>query len=338
MGMESSTKRKSTITLAVLAAVAVLLAVGWMRGVRNPEPVRRTQVALGTFVEIEVRNREPRDANRAIAAAFMEVRRIHEEFSPFKESGPLWRVNHGETGTVSVDRELFDLLRVCDDIHKKTDGAFDPAMEALFRVWRIWGKEPVIPSPEAVQAARALSGWQNIRLGDSMDIFRPPGVEISFGAIAKGYAVDRMIEMLKENGVDNALVNAGGEIRTLGQDWVVGIQHPSIRQELVRTLNLSGLAVATSGDYEQYHEEKGKRYHHILDPATGYPAAGCSSVTVIAGTCMEADAYATGVFVLGPDRGMDLVNRTPGMEAMVIDRSGTVFYSRGFENYLRRRP
>ena len=98
------------------------------------------------------------------------------------------------------------------------------------------------------------------------------------------------------------------------------------------------MAVATSGDYVQHHDEKGKRYHHILDPATGYPTTLCRSVTIIAPTCIEADAYATGVFVLGPERGMELVNRTPRMEAMIIDRSEKILYSHNFNDYLRRRP
>lgn len=330
--------RKSTIPLAVLGAVILLLALSWVRSPRPPESVKRTRVALGTFVEIEVRDRESEAANDAIAAAFQEVQRIHREFSPFNESGPLWRVNHAKAETVSINRELYDLLTACDAVYRKTDGAFDPAMEALFRTWRIRVEEGVVPSGEEVEAARALSGWHRITMNDDLELTRPPGVQISFGAIAKGYAVDRMTAKLKEHGIDNALVNAGGEIRTLGEGWTVGIRHPSIRESMARTIDLPGMAVATSGDYEQYHEEKGKRYHHILDPATGYPAAGCSSVTVIAETCIDADAYATGIFVLGPERGLNLANRIPGMEAMVIDRSGMVLYSTGFENYLRRQP
>ncbi len=329
---------KSKIMLIILAAVIALLVASWMRRIREPEPLKRTQVALGTFVEIEVRGMQPLEADRAINAAFQEVRRIHGKYSPFNESGPLWRINHGEAETVSVDDEFYDLLLACDTIHKKTRGAFDPAMEALFRIWRVWGENPVLPSVEQVEAARAKSGWHRIQLGDSGNFTRLPGVEISLGAVAKGYAVDRMTQILMEHGVNQALLNAGGEIRTLGEGWVVGIQHPSIREEMVRNINLSGKAVATSGDYEQYHEEQGKRYHHILDPVTGYPATECRSVTVIAETCIEADAYATGVFVLGPERGVDLVNSLTGVEAMVIDRSGTIFYSKGFEDYTRRKP
>lgn len=333
-----SMNRRLIVAITVLGAVALLAAAGWMRTPRESQAVKRTQVALGTFVEIEVRGKEPGEANQAINAAFQEVQRINRDFSPFNESGILWRVNHEKAETVSINRELHDLLLVCDSIYRNTEGAFDPAMEALFQTWRIWGKSIAVPAEEDVQSARRLSGWHRIGLNGSLELTRQPGVQISFGAIAKGYAVDRMTEKLKEHGIDNALVNAGGEIRTLGDGWTVGIQHPSIREELVQRVALPGMAVATSGDYVQHHDEKGKRYHHILDPATGYPTTLCRSVTIIAPTCIEADAYATGVFVLGPERGMELVNRTPRMEAMIIDRSEKILYSHNFNDYLRRRP
>lgn len=333
-----SVNRRLIVSITALAAVALLVAAGWMRTPRESHSVKRTQVALGTFVEIEVRGKDSGEANRAISAAFQEVQRINRDFSPFNEAGILWHVNHEKAETISISRELHDLLLVCDSIYRKTEGAFDPAMEALFQTWRIWDKDVALPAEADVQAARRLSGWHRVSLNDNLELTRPPGVQISFGAIAKGYAVDRMTEKLKQHGVDNAMVNAGGEIRTLGDGWTVGIQHPSIREELVQRVALSGMAVATSGDYVQYHDEKGKRYHHILDPATGFPATLCRSVTIIAPTCIEADAYATGVFVLGPERGMELVNRTSGMEAMIIDRSEKILYSHNFNDYLRRRP
>jgi thiamine biosynthesis lipoprotein len=336
-GMQILKGRKRAVSfIALLLCVALLISISWMRQKNMRAPVKRTLVALGTLVEIEVRGQKSDDANRVITAAFREAQRIHNEFSPFNEKGALWNLNHAESEAVVVSRELYDLLQKCDDIHTKTDGAFDAAMEPLFKLWRTWEEEPRLPTEEAVETARLTSGWHHIRLGKERQLTRQPGVQISLGAIAKGYAVDRMAEKLQEHGVDNALINAGGDIRSLGKGWVVGIQHPSISNRLIQKITLPRLAVATSGDYEQYHEEKGRRYHHIVDPATGYPATDCRSVTIIAETCIEADAYATGVFVLGAERGLDLVNRTQSMEAMLVDSSGKVFYSAGFEKHLWR--
>ena len=328
-------KKTAIIVVALLLVVSLLAIIRTVPQETTLPSVKRTQIALGTFVEIEVRNLDQQAADSAINAAFAEVLRIHDEFSPFNEEGPLWRINHSEQLTIPITAELHHLLQVCDTINTVTERAFDPSVEALISLWKIWGEHPVIPAAEEIGQALAVCGWNKIQFADDLILKRDTGVMLSFGAVAKGYAVDRAVEILAEQGVRQALVNAGGEIRTLGDGWVVGIQHPSISQELLISITLADNSVATSGDYEQFHEEKGKRYHHILNPVTGYPATGSHSVTVVAPTCIKADAYATGVFVLGPEKGMALVNRLPDLEAMMVDSAGTVHYSTGFEELLQ---
>jgi FAD:protein FMN transferase len=328
--------RKVTVIAAGLLLVVTLLAI-FRSGQQETAPpaVKRTQLALGTFVEIEVRGLNQQAADSAIDSAFAEVLRIHDQYSPFNEDGPLWIINHNKASSVPITTELHHLLQVCDTISTVTEGAFDPCVEPLINLWKIWGENPVIPTDEDIAQAMLLCGWNKLEFTDDLILKREAGVMFSFGAVAKGYAVDRMIEILEEEGVQLALVNAGGEIRTLGDGWIVGIQHPSLSQELIFSMSLADNSVATSGDYEQFHEEKGRRYHHILNPATGYPATASHSVTVVAPTCIKADAYATGVFVLGPEKGMALVNSMEDLEAMLVDSSGTVHYSTGFEQLLQ---
>jgi thiamine biosynthesis lipoprotein len=290
---------------------------------------------LGTTIEIEVRNTAPDIANDAINEAFAEIRRINDSYSPFNEDGPLWKLNHDIDTTVRITNELYYLLAVCDTIHHATSGAFDPTVEPLINLWKVWSDTFFIPGDSAIRTAKEFCGWDKLRIIDNAYLTRKPGVMFSFGAVAKGYAVDRALGILEGKGISNALVNAGGDIRVLGDEWKIGIQHPSLSDELLKTLTVSDCAVATSGDYMQYHEEKGKRYHHILNPATGYPAEGCHSVTIVAPTCIHADAYATGVFVLGPEQGLEFVNRTAGFEAMIVDDADSVYYSTGFEQYLK---
>ncbi|RQV98323.1 FAD:protein FMN transferase [bacterium] len=321
--------------LFFLLCACLPLIIGCQGKQESFPPVNRTLVSLGTFVEIEIRNAKPDKANAAIDSAFVEVRRINDEYSPFNEEGPLWKINHGTEPSVPITEELRYLLTVSDSIHKATSGAFDPTVEPLISLWKVWGEEAFIPTDSAIQAAKAFCGWDKLDFSDDLILKREPGVMFSFGAIAKGYAVDRVVAILEQQGIRQALINAGGDIRVMGENWPVGIQHPSLPEEILRTITISNSAVATSGDYMQFHEEKGKRYHHILDPATGYPAVGCRSVTIVAPTCIEADAYATGVFVLGPNKGMNLVNRTPGMEAMIVDSSENILYSADFNQYLR---
>ena len=236
---------------------------------------------MGTTVEIEIRGEEPNRANEAVNQAFAEIRRINDVYSPFNEDGPLWKLNHDADTTVQITKELYYLLTVCDTIYHATEGAFDPTVEPLINLWKVWSDTLFIPSDSAVQAAKKRCGWEKLRLDGEM-LTRLPGIMFSFGAIAKGYAVDQAVRILEEHEIGHALVNAGGDIRVIGDDWTVGIQHPSLSQKLLRTVSVSNCAVATSGDYMQFHEKKGKRYHHILNPATGYPAEGCHSVTIVA--------------------------------------------------------
>ncbi len=150
----------------------------------------------------------------------------------------------------------------------------------------------------------------------------------------KEKAVQKAIEVLKKSGITEALVNAGGEISVIGSDWKVGIQHPRDEREIIAAVKLKDITVATSGDYEQYFEQDGIRYHHIIDPKTGYPARGLQSVTVINQSNTFADALATAVFVMGNEKGMKLIESLDNTEAMIIDDKGKIFYSSGFKKFL----
>ena len=178
---------------------------------------------------------------------------------------------------------------------------------------------------EAIDSALSLSGWKKIKLLDENKIIKKKKVGLNFGAIAKGYAVDRAIDVLKTLGIKEALVNAGGEISVIGNDWIVGIQHPREINSIIKKIKLDGFTVATSGDYEQYFEVDGNRYHHILDPKTGYPSTGLQSVTIINKSNAFADALATAVFVMGKENGIKLIESLDDTEAMIIDDRGQDF-------------
>ncbi len=155
------------------------------------------------------------------------------------------------------------------------------------------------------------------------------------GAIAKGYAVDKAMEVLLKKGISDGLINAGGEIKVIGEQWIVGIQHPREINFLAAKIKLdNNTAVATSGDYEQFFEKDGRRYHHILNPKTGYPADELQSVSLIAQDVTIADGLATAVFVLGTTKGLRLIESLPETEAMIIDSSGFMSYSSGFKKFL----
>ena len=165
--------------------------------------------------------------------------------------------------------------------------------------------------------------------------FLKPGVRINLGGIAKGYAVERGAEILVERGIRHAIVTAGGDTRLVGdrrgQPWIVGIRHPREDDDVVLRLPLEGEAISTSGDYERYFVEDGKRYHHIIEPSTGMPAAGVHSVTIVGPDAVITDALSTSVFVMGVDSGLRLIAALPDYEAMVIDAEGRLYYSDGLQ-------
>lgn len=317
--------------------VIVLFLIGFFIARNSSDEiitVKRTQILLGTVVEIQVRDVHEQKADDAISKAFAEVKRIDDLFTTYNEESPVWKLNNTTDSIIYVDPEIYNLIVLCDSITKLSDGSFDVSLDNLTKAWGFYTDDPQLPDRWIVESALKLSGWNNIELITNNKISKHKNVGLNFGAIAKGYAVDKAIEVLRKFGIKKALVNAGGEISVIGNDWVVGIQHPRETNSIIKKIELNGYTVATSGDYEQYFEVDGVRYHHILDPKTGYPSTGLQSVTIINKSNTIADALATGVFVMGKEEGMKLIESLDNAEAMIIDSNGNIFYSSGFEKYL----
>lgn len=326
---------KKVIGYTVL--VIVLFLIGFFIAKNSNDEIKttkRTQILLGTVVEIQVRDTNEQKAENAITKAFAEVKRIDDLFTTYNEESPVWKLNNTTDSIISVDPEIYNLIVLCDSITKLSGGCFDVSLDNLTKAWGFYTDDPQLPDKWVVESALKLSGWNNIELITNKKISKHRNVGLNFGAIAKGYAVDKAIEVLIKFGVKKALVNAGGEISVIGNDWVVGIQHPRETNSIIKKLKLENITVATSGDYEQYFEVDGVRYHHILDPKTGYPSTGLQSVTIINKSNTIADALATGVFVMGKEEGMKLLESLDNAEAMIIDSNDNIFYSSGFEKYL----
>lgn len=319
------------------AGFIVLFLIGVFLGrscADSKENYRQTQILLGTVVDIQVRNTDEKLAEEAIKKAFAEMKRIDDLFTTFNNASPVWKLNNATDSIISVDEEIYSLLVLCDSITKLSAGSFDVSLDNLTKMWGFYSNNPQLQASEAIDSALFMSGWQNIKLLDDNQIVKQKKVGLNFGAIAKGYAVDKAIYVLKDAGINEALVNAGGEIKAIGDDWVVGVQHPREHKSIIKKINLGGMSVATSGDYENYFEEDGVRYHHILDPAIGYPAQGIQSVTVLNENNAFADGLATAVFVMGKEKGLELIEKLRDTEVMIIDEQGKIYYSSGFEKFL----
>lgn len=315
----------------------VLFLIGIFLGrscVDKTKNYRQTQILLGTVVDIQVRSADENLADEAIKKAFAEIKRIDDLFTTYNEESPVWKLNNSADSIISVDYEIYKLLVLCDSITKISTGSFDVSLDNLTKAWGFYSNNPQLPASETMDLALILSGWQNIKFADDNQIIKQKKVGLNFGAIAKGYAVDKAIDALIKAGINEALVNAGGEIKAIGNDWVVGVQHPREHNSIIKKIMLNGISVATSGDYENYFEKDGVRYHHILDPMTGYPARGIQSVTVLNINNAFADGLATAVFVMGTEKGLELIERLNDTEGMIIDEQGKIYYSSGFEKFL----
>lgn len=305
-------------------------------GERPPEIERRAQFLMGTLVEISVRGPDRAKARDAITLAFHEIARIEKMMSHRLPDSELSRLKR-EAGKdfMPVSEELLEVVREGIRWGELSGGALDIAIGPVADLWDFDEEKKQVPGAERLKQAVELSRYQDIQIrGREMRLART-GMALNLGSIAKGYAVDRAIAVLKQQGIPNAIVNAGGDLRaagTRGQGllWKIGLQHPRKPQEILESFEIGDRAVATSGDYQRYFIRDGVRYHHIFNPESGMPARGVSSVTVLGDSAMRADALATAIFVLGPEKGLALAATAGNAECLIVTDKGAVRRSNGF--------
>jgi FAD:protein FMN transferase len=291
-----------------------------------------TQGIMGTRVHVEFFVDDDSRAAELIDAVMQEMHRIDHALSSYKADSELSRVNRlaGE-GWVAVSDELMDLIVKAHQISELTGGAFDITYASVGRYYDY--REGKSPDPDTVQQAVKAINYRYIErdMENQRVRFTHPDVYIALGGIAKGHAVDRGLGILAQAGVTQASISAGGDSRILGdrrgQPWTVGIKHPREEGKMAAVLPLVDTAVSTSGDYERYFERDGVRYHHILDPQTGESATGAWSVTILGPEATLTDGLSTSVFVLGPERGLALIDQLPGIDAIIIDPQGQLLFS-----------
>jgi len=321
----------------MIALCAGLLALTWWRLQPEDEEVRRSQLLMGTVVEIMAVGRETAQVEGAVDAAFAEMARLEQLLSSYQPDSDISRLSQ-EGNDFEVAQETAAVLEMGLDVARHSNGAFDMTLGRLKLLWGFDTDHPAVPDEEQISAALVGIGPDALGLKDRHVSKRNPQLQLDLGGIAKGYAVDRAIAILKQHGIESAAVNAGGDIYLLGKrdnrPWRIGIQHPRQKAAVLETVRISNHAVVTSGDYERFFEQGGQRYHHIFDPKSGYPARKCQSVTIIADSVALGDALATAAFVMGPQAGLQLLSRYPGTEGLIIAADGSRFSSPGWANYL----
>lgn len=303
---------------------------------KQEETIKRTTLVMGSTIEIQVRGVDEEKANIAINAAFEESKRLDTLFSTYIKNNNMWRINNSKEERFVVDEEIFLLLKKSEEIWNLTSGAFDIAIGKIIELIGFDKNSPRLPTPDEVIKALKNIGWKQIKLEDPNILIKPVNVKISFNAVVPGYAADKCAQVLEKHGIRSYLVNVGGEVFTKGIDWKIGIQHPRKQNELMGTIVADGYGVSTSGDYQQYFNKDGKRFTHIFNPVTGFPANECEAVTIIAKDALTADALSTGIFVLGPKKGIEVIEKLKDVEGVIVDTTGTIMESSGFKNFLKR--
>lgn len=296
---------------------------------------------MDTMVEIQVASQDAKLSQTAITAAFARMQAVEKEMSRFHSDSSVSEINQqaGQTA-VKVSPDLFNLLQRGQEWGKLSQGHFDITIGAVSRLWNFEHNTP--PEQKSLSTAISLVDYHKLQLNTntSTTYLTQKGMLLDLGGIAKGYAVDEAIRILRKHGIHQALVNAGGDMRALGgksqnQPWKVGLQHPRQPKKVIAGIALTDKAIVTSGDYERFFIKDGIRYHHIINPYTGKPAPDLISVTVIAPLAETADVLSTAVFVLGPKRGLELLAQQPNCEALLINLEGKIITTPGFPAQLK---
>jgi thiamine biosynthesis lipoprotein len=338
---------KFFITACLLSAIYYFVAESVMPTVEVDGGTRQT---MGTFARIVVVTRNQKRAKRCIEAGFIEFKRIEDMMSYFKPDSELSKVNREAFAKpVEVSRELFEILQTSVDYSRLSNGAFDITVGPLVDLWRKAGEVNEIPDEKAIEAAKSRVGCEKLILdANTMTVrFAVEGMRIDLGGIAKGYAVDKAVEIMKRRGATGGMVDLGGNIRCFGKPprkntWLVGVQDPNLENnEPLMVLKFSpdmpDMAVATSGDYRRFVKAGGQKISHIIVPNVGSGANKLAGDTIIAPKAIEADALSTAVNVLGPEKGLDLIERFIDVEAILITPAPQyrVIKSSGADEYIQ---
>lgn len=325
-------------TLAAVSVVCLLIALRFISIAAKADQhgtVRDQRSLMGTVWTIEVFDHgRPDSARQAINAAYRELERIDGLMSEWKPESPISQVNAAAgKSAVEVPGELREILERSLKYSEESEGTFDVTWLGMGKIWHFDNRFRV-PAQAEVDAARRNINYREIQISGNTVRLPRAGMSIGLGGIAKGYAVDRATQILRSAGFNDAMVDGGGDVLVSGTKngapWRLGVQDP--RQErgsLIGVLNLSNQALVTSGDYERFRIVNGVRYHHIIDPRTGWPAKASSSVTVVSPTTERGVVFGKAIFILGPEKGLALA-RSEGLEVLLIDAQGRRFMTDGF--------
>ncbi len=338
-------RQKKVHYLFLIGLVLFLIGTGiyriFHRSTKKPLEARfatmGTRLALTTYPD-------NKRTNRAVNRAYQEIERLNSQYSTYIDSSLTSRVNRRAPRPVEVTTEFVRLLNQAKKLYRLTDQQFDLTVGPLVELWGFYRQKKHFPQKSKIEEARARVGLNKVHVNQQSVRLKKPGMKLDFGALVKGYAVDRAAQILREHGCENFLINLGGNIRaegvnTKGNPWKIGLRDPRSPSTTNGEIQLRQGAVATSGDYEQMFIHNGKRYSHIINPQTGYPVQARAAVTVIARNALTADLYSTALFLTGLQPYYQKNNKIQGV--LIANTTGkqlNYFLTPGFKDKLATPP
>lgn len=324
--------------IIIFAAIFTVVSGGCaIQNLFAPKPYKETQFLMDTVIEITAYGPQ---AEAGVKEAFAEFRRLHDLTNNFDENSEVSKISQqAGQSKVAVDPELFEIIKISNELSAKLDNVFDITIGPLTELWSVGHKGEFVPTQQEIDTARALVNYKLAQLDEAdHTVFLPKaGMKLDLGGIAKGYAVDRAIDILKSKGITSALINAGGDVRVIGNrpdkgPWRIGVQDPRNSEGMIGALSLSDWDnMETSGDYQRFFIKDGERYSHILDPRTGRQPQSIASVTIIGGNSGIDDVLSTALFIVGVQRGMELLRGFPGTDAVFVTKEGQIIITPGLE-------
>jgi thiamine biosynthesis lipoprotein len=320
------------VTLTATAVTATIVPATVVTAAPILNRYEFTQTEMGMPFRIILYAPDETTANAAVKAAWQRIHHLNGVMSDYDPQSELSRLSQtaGSGKAVHVSADLWRVLSFAQKLAIRSEGGFDVTVGPLVKLWRRARRGKELPSPERLAEARAAIGYQHLRMIDAdrtVELLRP-NMRLDLGGIAAGYAVDEALAVLRKHGVTSALVDASGDIGVSNAPpdaagWKIGIAPLAPDKPASRYLLLTNAAITTSGDAFQHVEFKGVRYSHIVDPHTGFGLINRSSVSVVARDCITADSYATAVSVLGPKRGLELIEETPAAAVLIVQATDT---------------
>src|SRR3989304_2203416 len=299
---------------------------------------KRSQLLMGTIVEITVAARDERTADEAINAAFKEIGRLEDIMSTYKPESDISKVNTAAgIHPVKVHKDLILAVKKSLQFADLSGGAFNIAIGPAIDLWNVTESEE-IPTPAELAVIRPLIDYKNVIINenDGTIFLTKNGMRINLGGIGKGIAADYAHNVLKTYGISSGIIAVAGDLHAIGKrpdgsQWTIGITHPREKDSTVAKVHLSDMSISTSGDYERFFIKNGVRYHHILSPETLYPSRGFQSVSVLARDSTTTDALSTAIFAMGPDAGIKLIMKLERVEAVIVREDGSIWMSPGLK-------